>query len=82
MKPVETSVVINQTLAACFAYLSDLGNDVEWRREWVEAAKTTDGPMAWSVLVRGTDQPGAETSNKTAPCRALRPAWTQVILAV
>ena len=44
MKPVETSVVIDRTLEACFAYLTDLTNDLEWRREWIDAEKTTDGP--------------------------------------
>jgi len=43
-KPVESSVVINRPLEACFAYLSDLANDVEWRREWIDAAKTSEGP--------------------------------------
>ena len=44
MKPVESSIVINRPIEACFAYLTDLANDVEWRREWIEAEKTTDGP--------------------------------------
>ena len=46
MKPVELSLAINRPLEACFAYLTDLANDVEWRREWIEAEKTTDGPHA------------------------------------
>jgi hypothetical protein len=33
MKPVELSVVINRPLEECFAYLTDLGKDVEWRHE-------------------------------------------------
>lgn len=44
MKPVESSVVINRPIEDCFAYLSDLANDVEWRREWIDAEKATDGP--------------------------------------
>jgi uncharacterized membrane protein len=44
MKPVESSVVINRPLEECFAYLADLANDLEWRREWIDAEKTTDGP--------------------------------------
>jgi hypothetical protein len=43
MKPVELSLVINRPLEACFAYLTDLANDLEWRSEWIEAEKTTDG---------------------------------------
>lgn len=44
MEPVEASVVIGRPLEACFTYLADLANDVEWRREWIDAEKTTDGP--------------------------------------
>jgi hypothetical protein len=47
MKPVESSVVLNGRIEDCFAFLADLAYDVEWRREWIEADKTTDGPMAW-----------------------------------
>ena len=36
--------MINRPLEECFAYLTDLGNDLEWRREWIAAEKTTDGP--------------------------------------
>jgi uncharacterized membrane protein len=54
MKPVETSVVINRPLEACFAYLTDLGKDVEWRREWIEAEKTTDGPHGVGARYRLT----------------------------
>jgi uncharacterized membrane protein len=54
MKPVETSVVINRPLEACFAYLTDLGNDVEWRREWIDAEKTTDGPHGVGARYRLT----------------------------
>ena len=39
--------MIDRPIEECFAYLSDLTNDVEWRREWIDAEKTTDGPMAW-----------------------------------
>jgi hypothetical protein len=28
MRPVELTVVINRLIKACFAYLSDLGNDL------------------------------------------------------
>jgi uncharacterized membrane protein len=54
MKPVESSVVINRPLEACFAYLTDLGNDLEWRREWVAAEKTTDGPHGVGTRYRLT----------------------------
>ena len=42
MKPVELSVVINRPIEPCFAYLADLENDLEWRREWIDAEQTTD----------------------------------------
>jgi len=54
MKPVELSVVINRPLEACFAYLTDLANDLEWRREWIEAEKTTDGPHGVGARYRLT----------------------------
>jgi uncharacterized membrane protein len=54
MKPVESSVVINRPLEACFAYLTDLGNDLQWRREWIEAEKTTDGPHGVGARYRLT----------------------------
>jgi hypothetical protein len=37
MKPVESSVVLNGPIEDRFAFLADLANDVEWRREWIEA---------------------------------------------
>ena len=63
MKPVESSVVINRPIETCFAYLTDLGNDVEWRREWIEAEKTTDGPHGVGARYRLT---GAFLGRRTA----------------
>ncbi|HUP15309.1 MAG TPA: SRPBCC family protein [Acidimicrobiia bacterium] len=54
MRPVELSVVINRPIEACFAYLSDLGNDLAWRREWIEAEKTTAGPHGVGARYRLT----------------------------
>jgi uncharacterized membrane protein len=54
MKPVESSVVINRPLEECFAYLTDLANDLEWRREWIDAEKTTDGPLGVGARYRLT----------------------------
>ena len=54
MKPVELSVLINRPLEACFAYLTDLANDLEWRREWIEAEKTSDGPHGVGARYRLT----------------------------
>jgi len=63
MKPVESSVVINRPIEECFAFLTDLGNDVEWRREWIEAEKTTDGPHGVGARYRLT---GAFLGRRTA----------------
>jgi hypothetical protein len=54
MKPVESSVVIDRPPEACFAFLADLANDVEWRREWIETKKTTDGPHGVGARYRLT----------------------------
>jgi len=54
MKPVEASVVIDRPLEACFAYLTDLTNDLEWRREWIDAEKTTHGPPGGGARYRLT----------------------------
>jgi len=54
MRPVELSVLINRPLEACFAYLTDLANDLEWRREWIETEKTTDGPHGVGARYRLT----------------------------
>jgi uncharacterized membrane protein len=54
MKPVESSVVIDRPIEVCFAYLADLGNDVEWRREWVAAERTSEGPAGVGARYRLT----------------------------
>jgi uncharacterized membrane protein len=54
MKPVELSVVINRPLEECFAYLTDLANDLEWRREWIDAENTTHGPHGVGARYRLT----------------------------
>ncbi len=54
MKPVESSVVISRSIEACFTYLTDLANDLEWRREWIDAEKTTEGPHGVGARYRLT----------------------------
>jgi hypothetical protein len=44
MKPVESSVVINRPIEERFAFPTDLGNDVDWRRHlggWISRTLTT-----------------------------------------
>jgi hypothetical protein len=33
---------------------ADLANDLEWRREWIDAEKTTDGPHGVGARYRVT----------------------------
>lgn len=41
----ETSVVVRRPLEEVAAYLSDLQNDPQWRREWVGAEPVSAGPL-------------------------------------
>lgn len=41
----ETSVVVRRPLEEVAAYLSDLQNDTQWRREWVDAEPVSAGPL-------------------------------------
>ena len=45
MEGFEMSIVIDRPAEDVFAFLSDLENDVKWRREWVEARNTSQGPI-------------------------------------
>ena len=45
MEGFELSTVINQPIEEVFGFLSNLENDVRWRREWVDAMKTSEGPI-------------------------------------
>jgi hypothetical protein len=35
-----------------FAFLADLENDVKWRREWIDAEKTSEGPLGVGTTFR------------------------------
>ncbi|HSM38614.1 MAG TPA: SRPBCC family protein [Candidatus Limnocylindrales bacterium] len=82
MKPVELSVVINRPLEECFAYLADLSNDLEWRREWIEAEKTTNGPHGVGARYRLTGTLLGRRINTVYETIAYEPnrqaAWTAV----
>lgn len=41
----ETSVVVRRPLQEVAAYLSNLQNDPQWRREWVDAEAVSAGPL-------------------------------------
>jgi uncharacterized membrane protein len=45
MEGFELSIVINRPIEEVFAVLANLENDVKWRREWVDARKTSEGPI-------------------------------------
>ncbi len=68
MKPVESSVVINRLIQECFAYLTDLRNDVEWRR----ATGVRGEPRQAEGHPRGAARQGGLTSPGARPSSA----WT------
>jgi uncharacterized membrane protein len=45
MGAFEMSIVINRPVEEVFAFLSNLENEVKWRREWIEARNTSEGPL-------------------------------------
>ena len=45
MEGFELTIVINRPIEEAFGFLSNLENDVKWRREWVDARKTSEGPI-------------------------------------
>lgn len=45
MEASELSLVINRPIEEVFIYLANLENDAKWRREWVEARKTSEGSL-------------------------------------
>ena len=45
MEGFELTIVINRPIEEAFGFLFNLENDVKWRREWVDAKKTSEGPI-------------------------------------
>jgi uncharacterized membrane protein len=45
MEGFELSTVINRPIEEVFGILTNLENDLMWRREWVEAKNTSDGSL-------------------------------------
>lgn len=52
MEAIELSFVINRPVEDVFAYLANLENDAEWRREWIEAKQTSQGPLGVGATIR------------------------------
>lgn len=52
MTGFESSIVIDRPLEEVFAFLADLENDVDWRREWVDGNKTSAGPIGLGTMFR------------------------------
>lgn len=45
MEAYELNTVINRPIEEVFAVLENLENDLKWRSEWVDARKSTEGPI-------------------------------------
>jgi hypothetical protein len=45
MERFELNTVINRPTEEVFAVLANLENDLKWRTEWVDARKTSEGPI-------------------------------------
>lgn len=45
MDAFELSIMINRPTEEVFAVLANLENDLKWRSEWVDARKTSEGPI-------------------------------------
>jgi len=52
MEGFELSIVINRPTEEVFGVLANLENDVKWRREWVEAKNTSEGPLGVGTTFR------------------------------
>jgi uncharacterized membrane protein len=52
MNGFESSIVIERPVEEVFAFLADLEKDVDWRREWVDGKKTSEGPIGLGSTFR------------------------------
>jgi uncharacterized membrane protein len=52
MEGFELTIVINRPVEEAFGFLSNLENDVKWRSEWVDAKKTSSGPIGIGTRFR------------------------------
>jgi uncharacterized protein YndB with AHSA1/START domain len=51
MEGFELSIVINRPIEEVFGFLTNLENDAKWRREQVDAKKTSEGPVGIGTRV-------------------------------
>jgi uncharacterized membrane protein len=82
MDTFELSIVINRPAEAVFEYLANLENDLQWRREWVETRKLSDGSPGVGATFRLTGEmfgrriPTVYEVTEYEPCRTA--AWKAV----
>src|SRR5512147_2701347 len=82
MDRFELSTVINRPIEEVFSVLTNLENDLQWRREWVEAKNTSDGALDVGATFRLTGEmlgrqiPTVYEVTEYEPCRTA--AWKAV----
>jgi uncharacterized membrane protein len=82
MERFELSIVIKRPAEEVFEYLSNLENDLQWRREWVDARKTSDGSPGVGATFRltgnmfGRQIPTVYEVTEYEPCQIA--AWKAV----
>lgn len=69
MEGFELSIVINRLIEEVFAVLTDLENDVKWRREWVETTNISGGSLGvgGTYRIRTKPERGVENHVGTSP---------------
>jgi uncharacterized membrane protein len=79
MDMFELSIMIHRPAEAVFEYLANLENDLQWRCEWVDARKTSDGTPGVGATFRLTGEmfgrriPTVYEVTDYEPCRTA--AW-------
>lgn len=82
MDTFELSIVINRPAEEVFEYLANLENDLQWRSEWVETRKLSDGSPGVGATFRLTGEmfgrqiPTVYEVTEYEPCRTA--AWKTV----
>lgn len=82
MERFELSIVIKRPAEEVFEYLANLENDLQWRSEWVETRKMSDGSPGVGATFRltgamlGRQIPTVYEVTEYEPCRTA--AWKAV----